>query len=234
MVHAACALVGAEGEDTLIEMLEGLPQKQIVIDLKEKNHKLKEEVKKLKEELADEKKANSMAATKLGKSLELVMKIEEMAQQPAKILNKARFFDVSLAKNSVTATKVISVLVDFNQKMEELLLDMKALFNGLEVEGLVFLDQVPNISINTEELPTLQGCGIETTGQTPTPTKQATTPELTPQNTQEKDEPAGQLEPEPVPTPKMSRSTPHSQLDDMGATTRQILEANPDIADHIM
>ena len=61
VVWAACALVGAEGEDTLIEMLEGLPQKQTVSDLKEKNHKLKEEVKKLKEELADEKKANSVA-----------------------------------------------------------------------------------------------------------------------------------------------------------------------------
>ena len=64
VVRAACALVGVEGEDTLIEKLEGLLQKQTVIDLKEKNHKLKEEVKKLKEELADEKKANSMAATK--------------------------------------------------------------------------------------------------------------------------------------------------------------------------
>ena len=80
MVRAACKLVGAEGEDTLIETLEGLPQKQTVIDLKEKNHKLKEEVKKLKEELADEKKANLVAATKLGESLELIRKMERVAQ----------------------------------------------------------------------------------------------------------------------------------------------------------
>ena len=64
--------------------------------------------------------------------------------------------------------------------MEELLLDMRALFDGLEVEGLVPLDQVFNISINTEELPTLQGWGIGTTRQTPIPTKLATTPETTP------------------------------------------------------
>ena len=43
-----------------------------------------EEVKKLKEELADEKKTNSMAATKLRQSLELVRKMEEVAQQQTK------------------------------------------------------------------------------------------------------------------------------------------------------
>ena len=76
MVRAACALIGAKGEDILIEMLEGQPEKQTVNDLKEKNHKLKEEVKKLKEELADEKKENSVAAIKLGESLELIRKME--------------------------------------------------------------------------------------------------------------------------------------------------------------
>ena len=111
---------------------------------------------------------------------------------------------------------------------------MQALFNGLEVEGLVPLDQVPNISINTEELPTLQRWGLGIVGQTPTPTKPATTLEPTPKDIQEKGEPAGQPEPESVPTPKMSGSTPHTPFDDMAATTRQILEANPDLADRIM
>ena len=114
VVRAAYALVGAEGEDTLIETLKRLPQKQTISNLKEKNHKLKEEVKKLKEELADEKKANSMAAMKLGESLDLVRKMEGVVQQPTKILNKARIFDKGLAKNSVTVAKVIPVLVDFN------------------------------------------------------------------------------------------------------------------------
>ena len=140
-------------------------------------------MKKLKEELADKKKANSVAASKLGESLELVRKMEGVAQQPAEILNKARLCDEGLAKNPVTTAKVISVLVDFNQKMEELLLDMRALFDGLEVEGLVPLDQVPNISINKEELSTLQRWSTGTTGQTPTPTKPATTHEPAPQDT---------------------------------------------------
>ena len=78
-----------------------------------------------------------MAATKLSESLELVRKMEGIAQQPAEVLNKARLFDEGLAKNPVTTAKMILVLVDFNQKMDETLLDMRALFDGLEVEGLV-------------------------------------------------------------------------------------------------
>ena len=71
-------------------------------------------------------------------------------------------------------------------------------------------------------------------GQTPTFTKPATTPEPTPKDAQEKGEPAGQPEPKSVSTPKSSRSAPHTQLDDMVATTSQILAINPHIADHIM
>ena len=73
----------------------------------------------------------------------------QVVQQPADILNKAKLFDAGLAKNLVTAAKVILVHVDFNQKMDEILMDMRAVFEGMEVSGLVPLDQVPNISINT-------------------------------------------------------------------------------------
>ena len=62
-------------------------------------------------------------------------------------------------------------------------MDMWGLFKGLEVEGLVPLDQVRNLSINTEELSTLQGWRPRIVEQTPTPTKVATTPEPTPQAT---------------------------------------------------
>ena len=182
VVWAVCALIRAEGMETLINTMKELPQKQALLNLQSKNVKLKEEVRRLKEELEDEKKVNSVAATKLGESVELVRKMEGLALQPTEILNKARLFDEGLAKNLVTAAKVIPILVDFNEKMEELLLDMRALFDGLEVEGLIPLDQVPNISINTEELPTLQGWGTGTVEQTPTPTKLATTSELTPKD----------------------------------------------------
>ena len=55
--------------------------------------------------------------------------------------------------------------------MEELLNDMRSLFNGLEAENALPLDQVPNLSINTGELPMLQGWKMENVRQTPTPTK---------------------------------------------------------------
>ena len=150
VVPSACAIVGSEGEDTLVDTLKELPQRQVVLDLESKNAKLKEEVKWLKEELEDKRKVNFVAAIKLGESLELVRKMEGVAQQPADILNKAKLFDKGLAKNPVTAAKVIPVLVDFNQEMDEILMDMRALFEGLEVDGLVPLDQVSNISINME------------------------------------------------------------------------------------
>ena len=181
--RAACAQVKAEDEDCLLEALRELPQKQAITDLQGKNDKLKEEIKRLKEELEDERKANAIAATKLSESLDLIRKMEGIVQQLAEVLNKARLFDEGLAKNPVTAAKVVPVLVDFNQTMEEILMDMRGLFKGLEVEGLVPLDQVPNLSINTEELSTLQGWELGTVGHTPTPTKPPTTPEPTPQTT---------------------------------------------------
>ena len=146
VVWSVCAVVGAEGEDIFVETLKEL-------DLESRNAKLKEEVKKLKEELEDEMKANSIGAAKLGESMELIWKMEGIVQQPADILNKAKLFDAGLAKNLVTTAKVIPVLVNFNQKMDKILMDMRALFEGLEVSGLVLLDQVPNISINMEEFP---------------------------------------------------------------------------------
>ena len=213
--RSTCAIVGAEGKDTLVETLKELPQRQAVLDLESKNAKLKEEVKRLKEELEDKRKANSVVATKLGESLELVRKMEGVAQQLVDILSKAKMFDKGLAKNPVTAAKVIPVLINFNEKMDEILIDMWALFKGLEVDGLVPLDQVPNISINTKELPTLQGWNTRTQGQTPTPTKPATTSEPAPRQEQEEVGPSKGPEPEPVSTPRSSESPPRLILEEM-------------------
>ena len=112
--------------------------------------------------------------------------------------------------------------------MEEILLDMRGLFKGLEVEGLVPLDQVPTISINTKELPTLQGWRAETVGQTSTPTKPASTSKPTQEVAREEGEPVGELE--LVPTPEEGGSPQATALDGMAAAARQILLENPDIA----
>ena len=76
VVRSTSAIVGAEGEDTLLETLKELLQRQTVLDLESRNAKLKEEVKKLKEELEEERKANSNGAAKLGESMELIRKME--------------------------------------------------------------------------------------------------------------------------------------------------------------
>ena len=76
IVQAACAMVGVDDQDDLLEALEELPLKQTVIDLQVKGEKLQMEVNRLKEELEEEKKANAIAATKLSNSLDVIHKME--------------------------------------------------------------------------------------------------------------------------------------------------------------
>ena len=71
-------------------------------------------------------------------------------------LYKARLFDSNLAMNPVSTAKVILVLVDFAEKMEELLDNMRSLFDGLGLEGNleVPLENVLDIS---GDIPSLTG-----------------------------------------------------------------------------
>ena len=96
-----------------------------------------------------------VAINKLNNSLDLVRKIKGYIKQPADMLNKTRLFDEGFAKNPVIAAKVIPILVDFYQKMEEIFFNMRGFFEGLKAQTLVRLDQLPNLSNNIEELPTL-------------------------------------------------------------------------------
>ena len=50
------------------------------------------------------------------------------------MVNKARLFDEGFAKNLVTVAKVIPILVDFNEIIEEIFFDMRGLFEGLEAQ----------------------------------------------------------------------------------------------------
>ena len=82
------------------------------------------------------------------------------------MINKAQLFDTNLAQHLVTAKKVIPVLVDFADKMEELLDEMRVLFNGLLSEvPLVAAENLPDIS---GEIPSLTGWGKDGTTETPT------------------------------------------------------------------
>ena len=157
------------------------------------------------------------------------------------MLNKARLFDERLAKNLVTTAKVSLILVDFNQKMEEILLDMRDLFEGLVVEGLVPLDQMPNIFINTKELPTLKdgrqptGTMVETLTSTK-PSSQPQTSELAKEALEEEKESASKpkSQPEPDPTLEEGKSPQPLVLNDMATASRRVLSKNPDIAQWMM
>ena len=73
-------------------------------------------------------------------------------------------------------------------------------------------------------------------GQTPTPTKPATTPEPTQEVVEEEGEPANNPKPElePVPIQKESKSPQTTTFDHMAATARHILAENPDIAQRML
>ena len=81
-------------------------------------------------------------------------------------MNKAQLFDANLAQHPITAKKVIPVLVDFTDKMEELLDEMRVLFDGL-------LPEVPPVAAEnlldiSGEIPSLKGWGKDGTTETPT------------------------------------------------------------------
>ena len=76
------------------------------------------------------------------------------------MVNKARLFDANLAKDPISAGKVIPILVDFAKKMEEFLDEMRVLFNGLQPE--VPLVVAENLLDILGEIPSLTGWRRET------------------------------------------------------------------------
>ena len=118
--------------------------------------------------------------------------------------------------------------------MEEILLNMKGLFEGLEAQQIP-LNQLPNLSINTEELPMLQGWEIGAAGQTLTPTEPAQphASDLAKEEIEEElvHKSKSLLGPDPI-----LEGSKGPQLS--AATTRQILTENPNIAhrmvEHLM
>ena len=84
---------------------------------------------------------------KLNVALTFNQKLEAYVGHTGDVVNKARLFDANLAKNSVSARKVIPVLVDFAEKMEELLDEMRVLFDGLQLEvPLIAVENPPDVS----------------------------------------------------------------------------------------
>ena len=103
-------------------------------ELEAKYNSLLEKTYKLRADLKETRKDHHKAINKLNAILEYNQKLEEYVGNPSDIVNKVRLFDKSLAKHLVLAAKVIPILIDFAEKMEELLDEMRVLFEGLQLE----------------------------------------------------------------------------------------------------
>ena len=127
---------------------------------------LQEKSKKATKELKEEKELHQKAVDKLNLSLAFNQKLEAYVGNIGDVVNKAQLFDANLAQHPVTAKKVIPILVDFADKMEELLDEMRVLFDGLlpEVPPLA-AENLPDIS---GEIPSLTGWGKDAAIETPT------------------------------------------------------------------
>ena len=103
---------------------------------------------------------------KLNLSLAFNQKLETYVGHTGDVVNKAQLFDANLTQHPVTAKKVIPVLVDFADKMEELVDEMRILFDRLQLEvPPVTAENLPEIS---REIPSLTGWGKDGTTETPT------------------------------------------------------------------
>ena len=147
-----------------MEAIDQLPSQKRLEELEAKTTFLQEKSKKANEELKEEKEAHRKALDKLNLSLAFNQKLETYIGNSRDVVNKAQLFDANLAQHPVTAKKVIPVLVDFADKMEELLDKMKVLFDGLLPEvPPVAAENLPDIS---GEIPSLTGWGKDGTTET--------------------------------------------------------------------
>ena len=100
-----------------------------------------------------EKAKSRYAVNKMNNSLDVIKKIANYIGHPSNVVNKARLFNSNMAIHLIFGAKVITMLIDFKQKMEEILDNMRSLFEGLEAIQPTSLEMVLNISKNTKEIP---------------------------------------------------------------------------------
>ena len=168
LIRALCKKLGNIQPEGLLEAVDSLPTKKKVDELEAKTTFLLEKASKASTELKEVKEDHHKVLDKLNVALAFNQNLEAYVGHTRDVVNKARLFDTSLAKNPVSAGKIIPVLVDFAEKMEELLDEMRVLFDGLQPEvPSVATENLPDI---LGEFPSLTGWGKEA-APTETPTK---------------------------------------------------------------
>ena len=173
--------------------IDHLPSQKKLEELEAKTTFLQDKSKKASEELREEKEAYRKALDKLNLSLAFNQKLETYVKNTGDVVNKAQLFDANLAQHPVTAKKVIPVLVDFADKMEELLDEMRVLFDGL-------LPEVPPVA--AENLPDISGEILSLTGWRKDGTTETPTKPDQPGPSRPIQEEEAQARPEPLHSPK--------------------------------
>ena len=201
-----------------------LPTQKKVDKLEAKKNFLLVKANKLKGKLDKQKKNNQGTLNKLNATFLFNQKLEEYVSHPGDVLNKARLFDDNLATNSVSAAKVIPILVDFAAKIEELLDNMRSLFDSLGPEGNqeVLLENVRDISLETGNILSLTGWRREAVPME-TPSKPAQLGPSEPTKETKEEEPLCQTE---------SESTPQQPIAKVVTTTREI--RTNDMVEHLL
>ena len=166
LIQAMCGRLGNIQPDELLAAIDHLLSQKRLKELGAKTAFLQEKSKKASEELREEKEAHRKALDKLNLSLAFNQKLETYVGHTGDVVNKAQLFDANLAQHLVVAKKVIPVLVDFADKMEELLDEMRILFDGFQSKvPPVAAENLPDIS---GEISSLTGWGKDGTTETPT------------------------------------------------------------------
>ena len=168
LIRALCKRLGNVQPEGLLEVVDSLPTQKKVDEFEAKTTFLLEKANKASAELKKVKEDHHKALDKLNVAVAFNQKLEAYVGHTGDVMNKARLFDANLAKNPVSAGKIIPILVDFAEKMEELLDEMPVLFDGLQLEvPPVAAENLANIS---GEIPSLTKWRKEA-APTETPTK---------------------------------------------------------------
>ena len=117
LIRALCARLGNVQPDGLLEAVDDLPSQKKMDELEAKDTFLLEKANKTSVELKEEKEEHKKALDKLNLALAFNQKLETYVENTGDVINKAKLFDANLAKNPITAGKVIPILVDFVEKM---------------------------------------------------------------------------------------------------------------------
>ena len=155
LIQALYKRLGNIQPEGLLEAIDSLPTQKKIDELEAKNDFLLEKVNKLRAELKEVKEDHQKTVDKLNVTLTFSQKLEAYVGHIGDVVNKARLFDANLAKNPVSTGKVIPIWVDFAEKMEDLLEEMRVLFDRLQPEvPPIVAENLPNIS---GEIPSLTG-----------------------------------------------------------------------------